>query len=98
MFSLNYAQHLGYLLCIVFPSPSILQHYAKFDIHTIATLEKLPGARSFGGFIGHLVFHQTNLFVFWVSSTSFCRSDCCPCILRMLGINHSSICHLLLIG
>jgi hypothetical protein len=64
MFSLNYTQHLGYLLCIVFSSPSILQHYAKFDIRTIAMLEKLPGARSFGGFIGHLVCCQTNLFVF----------------------------------
>ncbi len=39
----------------MFPSPNILQHYVKFDIHTIATLEKLFGARSFGGSIGHLI-------------------------------------------
>jgi hypothetical protein len=38
----------------VFPFPGILQHYIEFNIHTIITLEKLLGARSFGGFIGHL--------------------------------------------
>jgi hypothetical protein len=55
MFSLCYAQRPSYLLCAVFPSPSILQHYVEFDTHTIATLEKLLGAESFGGFIDHLV-------------------------------------------
>jgi len=57
MFSLCYAQRPSYLLCAVFPSPSILQHYVEFDTHTIATLEKLLGAQSFGGFIDHLVRH-----------------------------------------
>jgi hypothetical protein len=30
------------------PFPCILQHSTEFDIHTIATLEKLFGATSFG--------------------------------------------------
>ncbi len=54
MFSLCYAQRLGCLLCTMFPSLSILQHYAEFDTHAIVTLEKLLGVRSFGGFINHL--------------------------------------------
>ncbi len=53
MFSLCYAQHLGYLLCIMFPSLGILQHYIEFDTSTIATLEKLFGVGSFGCSIGH---------------------------------------------
>jgi hypothetical protein len=32
MLLLCYAQCHGYLLCIMFPSSSILQHYTKFDI------------------------------------------------------------------
>jgi hypothetical protein len=36
MFSFCYAQRLNYLKRIVFPSPSILQYYTKFDVHTIA--------------------------------------------------------------
>jgi hypothetical protein len=42
----------------MFPSLGILQHYAKFNIHTMATLEKLLGVRSFGGSISHLTNHQ----------------------------------------
>jgi hypothetical protein len=38
----------------MFPSLSILQHYAKFDTCTIVTLEKLFDATCFGGSIGHL--------------------------------------------
>jgi len=57
MFSLCYAQHLGYLLHTVFPFLSILQHYVKFNICTILTLEKLLGARFLSGSIGHLVHH-----------------------------------------
>jgi hypothetical protein len=41
----------------MFPFLGILQHYAKFNIHTMVTLEKLLGARSFGGSIGHLANH-----------------------------------------
>jgi hypothetical protein len=52
---LCYAQHPGYLLHILFPSLSILQHYVKFDTHTINMLEKLLGAKCFGGSIGHLI-------------------------------------------
>jgi hypothetical protein len=59
MLSLCYAQRLGYFFRTMFSSPNILQHYAKFDIHTIVMLEKLLGAGSFGGSIGHLVRHQT---------------------------------------
>jgi hypothetical protein len=46
MLSLCYAQHSGYLFHTMFSSP-------KFDIYTIVTLDKLLGARSFGGSIGH---------------------------------------------
>jgi hypothetical protein len=45
----------------MFPSLRILHHYRKFDTHTIFTLEKLFGARSFGGYIGHLAHHQAIL-------------------------------------
>jgi hypothetical protein len=38
----------------MFPPPSILRHYPKFNTRTITTLEKLFGVRSFGGSIGHL--------------------------------------------
>jgi hypothetical protein len=45
----------------MFPSLNILQHYVKFNIHTITTLEKLLGARSFGGSINHLTCRQATL-------------------------------------
>jgi len=61
MFLLCYAQCLGYLLRIMFPSLDILQHYVEFNIHTIITLEKLLGAGSFGGSINHLTCHQATL-------------------------------------
>jgi hypothetical protein len=54
MFLLCYAQCLSYLFHIVLPFLGILQHYVEFDIRTIAMLEKLVGARFFGGSIGHL--------------------------------------------
>ncbi len=41
MLSLCYAQHLGYLLHIVFPSHGILQHNVEFNTCTIITLQKL---------------------------------------------------------
>ncbi len=55
MLLLCYAQHPSYLLCILFPSLGILQHYTKFNIHTIVMLENLLGAGSFGGFNDHLI-------------------------------------------
>jgi len=42
----------------MFPFLGVLQHYAKFNIHTLVTLEKLLGVRSFNGSIGHLAHHQ----------------------------------------
>jgi hypothetical protein len=51
MFSLCYAYELGYLLHVSFPSPSILQDYIEFDLHTIIRLENLFGVISFGGFV-----------------------------------------------
>jgi hypothetical protein len=48
MLSLHYAQHLGYLLHTMFQSLNILQHYTVFNTHTIASLEKLLNAGSFG--------------------------------------------------
>jgi hypothetical protein len=56
IFLLCYAQYLGYLFSIVFPSLGILQHYVEFDIHTIVMLEKLLGVGSFGGSTGHLAY------------------------------------------
>jgi hypothetical protein len=47
----------------MFPSPSILQHYAKFNIRTLTTLEKLLGVRSFDGYNGHLACCQATLFI-----------------------------------
>jgi hypothetical protein len=64
MFSLCYAQHFGYLLCIMFPSPSILQHYIEFNICIITMLEKLHGVGFFDGSIGHLVHCQAILPTF----------------------------------
>jgi hypothetical protein len=64
MFLLCYARCWGYLLHIVFPSPSILHHYAEFNTRTIVTLEKLLGAGSFSDSIGHLVRCQVILLVF----------------------------------
>ncbi len=61
IFLLCYARCHGYLFCIVFPSPYILQHYAKFDTRTITMLEKLLSAGSFRGFIDHLACHQAIL-------------------------------------
>jgi hypothetical protein len=57
MFSLCYVQRPSYVLCTVFPSPCILQHYAEFDIHTINALENIFGVRYFGGSISHLACH-----------------------------------------
>jgi hypothetical protein len=48
----------------MFPFACILQHYVKFDIHTIVMLEKLLGVGSFNCSIGHLVHRQTILLVF----------------------------------
>ncbi len=55
MLLLCYAQRPGYLLRTMFPSLGILQHYTKFNTHTIVTLEDLLGAASFGGFNDHLI-------------------------------------------
>jgi hypothetical protein len=64
MFSLCYAQLLNYLQCTIFPSPNILQHYTKFDVHTIIMLEKLLGSGSFFTIVDHLASHQITLLVF----------------------------------
>jgi hypothetical protein len=64
MLLLCYAYRMCYLFCIVFPSPSILQHYIKFNIHTIIMLENLLGVEFFGGSIGQLTRRQTTLLVF----------------------------------
>jgi hypothetical protein len=58
MFLLCYAQCLSYLLGTMFPSLIILQHYVKFDIRIIITLEKLLGVGTLGGSIGHLIHHH----------------------------------------
>jgi hypothetical protein len=48
----------------MFPSPCVLQHYVKFNIHNIATLEKIFGMGFFGGFIGHLAYCHAIFFLF----------------------------------
>jgi hypothetical protein len=35
MFSLCYAEWLGYLLCIMFPTPNIWWHYVEFDVRML---------------------------------------------------------------
>ncbi len=64
MLSLCYDQHFTYFLCIMFPSPCILQHYFEFNIHTIVMLQNLLDAGSFGGSISHLICHQAILLTF----------------------------------
>jgi hypothetical protein len=54
MFLSCYAQCSNYLFHTIFPSPDILQYYVEFNIHTMATLEKLFSEGSFGGSIIHL--------------------------------------------
>jgi hypothetical protein len=61
LLSFCYAQHLSYLLHTVFLFLSILGHYIKFNLHTIAMLEKLLSSRSFGILMGHLACCQVNL-------------------------------------
>jgi hypothetical protein len=56
MILLCYTQHQSYLIRIMFPSLGILQHYVKFNICTITTLEKLLDVGSFGGSIDHLAY------------------------------------------
>ncbi len=48
----------------MFPSLDILQHYVKLDTCMIITLEKLIGARSFGGSTNHLAYRQAILLAF----------------------------------
>jgi hypothetical protein len=65
----------------MFPSLNILKHYVKFDTCTIITLEKLLGARSFGGSINHLACGQAILlasssglnflFIVWTIALTF---------------------------
>ncbi len=38
--------------------------YTKFNTHTIVMLENLLNAKSFGGFIDHLIHHQATIPVF----------------------------------
>jgi hypothetical protein len=63
MFSLYYAQHSSYIFFIIFPFLSILQHYTKFDSHTMAMLEELLSVKSLDIMVGHLVCHQITLLV-----------------------------------
>jgi hypothetical protein len=58
MVLLCYSRQPSYLFGTMFPSLSILQHYAEFDIRTIVTLE----IRSFGGSIGHLTCCHATFF------------------------------------
>jgi hypothetical protein len=89
----------------MFPSPSILQHYDGFNTRTIATLEKLLGAGSFGGFIGHLVHCHAILPTFsngfgllsivWIASSTFL--GCWALITLTLVIHFQQNDHLILL-
>jgi hypothetical protein len=46
------------MMCTIFSSPNIVQHYVKFNLHAITTLEKLLDMRSFDTIMDHLVCHQ----------------------------------------
>ncbi len=59
-----YAQHLSYLLHIVFPFLGILQHYIEFNSCTITRLENLLVVESFNIKIGHLTYLQVTLAFF----------------------------------
>jgi hypothetical protein len=59
--SFCYAQWPNDLQHTIFPSLGILQRYTKFDVHTIAMLEKLLGSRSFGTTMGHLACRQVTI-------------------------------------
>jgi hypothetical protein len=90
MLSLCYAQWPNYLQRTIFPSPSILQHYTKFDARTIAMLEKLLGSRSFGttsGPFGSLSSHSSCFFEGVKPSIS--GQTCYPHLFRMLGFDRS---------
>ncbi len=66
-----------------------------FDTCTIATLEKLLGAKSFGGSIDHLTHCQAIFHVFSkYIRPPFCDLNYCPCIFGVLGTDHSYTCHL----
>jgi hypothetical protein len=81
----------------VFPFPCILQHYAEFDIHTIATLEKLLGVGSFGDSMNHLACCQA-IFVFSSTlSLPYVVWIVAPYILGVLGIDFSYTCHSFLV-
>ncbi len=96
MLSLCYAQPPSYLICIMFPSLSILQHYVEFDYCIIIMLKKLLGVKSFGGSICHLIHRQATLpasssrfgllFLIWTTTPAF------------LDVGHWSFLHLLLIS
>jgi len=51
------------MMCTVFSSPNIVQHYGKFDLHAITMLEKLSGMGSFGIIMDHLVCHQKSFYL-----------------------------------
>jgi len=96
MFLLCYAQCLGYLLRIMFPSLDILQHYVEFNIHTIITLEKLLGAGSFGGSINHLTCHQPLFLLLWAGLASLMWFGLLPP--HFCGVGHSLLLHLSLVS
>jgi hypothetical protein len=63
MLSFCYAKRPNHLQHTIFSSLCILQQYTKFDVHTIAMLEKLLRSRSFGTTMDHLACHQVIIFV-----------------------------------
>jgi hypothetical protein len=92
MFPLCYAQLPGYLQRIVFPLPNILQHYTKFDVHTIIMLEKLLGSRSFGTTLDHLVHCQIIFLLLHEGvKASLSGQMCCAHLFKMLNFDRSYI-------
>ncbi len=70
----------------MFPSPSILQHYVKFNTCTIVMLEKVFGVGSFGGSINHLAHCQG---IFFASSVKLSLLF----VVRLLGPHSRGVKH-----
>jgi hypothetical protein len=89
MFLFCYAQWPNYLQHVVFPSPSILQRYIEFHVHTIAMSKKLLKYGSFGTIVGHwLVIGHSSCF-FRGARPSLSGLTCCSRLLKMLSFDCS---------
>jgi len=92
MLSLCCAHRPNYLQHIIFPSLGILQHYTKFDVHTIAMFKKLLALKSFNttmGLFDSLLRHSSCFFK--GAKPSLKGLTCCLQLFWTLGFDHSYI-------